>query len=83
MASLVLAFSSEIWSAGCASSLCDRSLLAGVFESEYGRHCKGENRMADRAGHCTCGLGLNGIDRASDVMVNRGGMMWRRVLRCR
>jgi hypothetical protein len=70
----VFAASCDTSSSGFASIFLERSLAAGVVESEYGRHCDGENRVADRAGHCPRGWGLSGIDRAKGVMDSRGGM---------
>lgn len=75
MISAVFAASSETCSAGCASIFFDRSLAPDMFESEYGRHCDGENCVAGRTVHDNCGFGLNGIDRARALRDNRGGIM--------
>jgi hypothetical protein len=70
----VFAASSDTWSAGFASIFLERSFAAEFVESEYGRHCDGEDRAADRASHCPCGFGRSGIDRARDITDSRGGM---------
>lgn len=79
MISAVFAASCETWSSGFASTFADRSFAPDVFESEYGRYCDAENRVAVRVAHCTRGWGLSGIDRVKPFTFNRGGMVLRGV----
>jgi hypothetical protein len=60
---------------GFASSRFERSAAGGLAESEDRRHCDGVSRSAERAGHCTWGLGRNAIGRVKAAMFNLGGIV--------